>query len=207
MKKLIIEPHYFGCLEYFCLVQHCDEVLFEVMDSFSKQTYRNRTYILGSNKVLPMIVPLSYSNKTPTKDVKIDYSQRWIKDHWGALYSAYGNAPFFDFFAEDFKGIWDSRPEFLLDLNMQLMTRCCKLIGKKIKWSFTDLFQANYPVSYSDFRNTIQPKNAFSDRNIYRTSPYYQLFGDWFVPNLSIVDLIMCEGPHSSEVLSMSYRG
>lgn len=207
MSKLLIEPHYFGCLEYFALIQNYEKIEFEVCDSFKKQTYRNRAYVLGANKVQSLNVPLKFSNGTPTKEVKVDYSQRWIKDHWGAIYSSYGKAPFFEFFADDFHAVWTERNEFLVDLNSRIFSLCLKILGIKIENTSTEIFEKEANADRADFRNTIQPKNPFSDRNIYHSYPYSQLFGDNFVPNLSIIDLIMCEGPRASEILASSYRG
>ncbi len=202
MSKLIIEPHYLGSLEYFTLLSQYQEVCFEVNESFPKQTFRNRAYFLTSNKIQPLIIPVKYSNRDKTADVKVDYSQRWIKDHWGAFYSAYGKAPFFEYFGEEFKGIWEMKKEDLVDVCFEFMSLVFKILQLDIKVSYTSDFQKHYE---NDFRNVVNPKKPFSDRKIYDPTPYAQLFGDTFVPNLSIVDLIMCEGPNAAQILSNSY--
>ncbi|WP_436517798.1 WbqC family protein [Ekhidna sp. To15] len=201
MSTIIIEPHYLGSLEYFVLLSQYEEVCFEIHDSFPKQTFRNRAYVRTSNKIQPLIVPVRYSNGTATKDVLVDYSQRWMKDHWGAFYSGYGKAPFFEYFNEEFRTTWDNKPTRLIDLNLEFIRICFKILHFDIKISFTE----NYQIGQgNDFRNTINPKKPFSDRKIYEPSPYTQLFGDTFVPNLSIVDLIMCEGPNAAQILNKS---
>lgn len=201
MSKVVIEPHYLGCLEYFILLSNYDEVCFEIHDSFPKQTFRNRTYVLTSNKIQPLIVPVRYSNGMATKEVLIDHSQRWVKDHWGAFYSGYGKAPFFEYFGDEFKAVWDKKSTRLIDLNLEFLRICFKILQLDVKITFTENFQTNHG---NDFRSQINPKKPFSDRKIYRASPYTQLFGDTFVPNLSIVDLIMCEGPNAAQILSIS---
>ncbi len=206
MKKLLLEPHYLGSLEYFCLIHQQNNVLLEVNDSFQKQTFRNRAYLLSANRVLPIIVPLTYANGTLTKDVRIDHSQRWVKDHWGAFYSSYGKAPFFEYFAEEFQSIWRSDTQFLVDLDLQMLNLCFKLLNKSVKLEMTSTFEDDLPSDILDYRGAIHPKIGFSDRNIYQPTPYSQLFGNSFVPNLSIVDLIMCEGPRAGEVLTLSFR-
>ena len=199
---MIIEPHYLGSLEYFCVLIRQQEILFEVSDTFKKQTYRNRAYLLGSNKVLQINVPLTFSNGAITKDVKVDYNHRWIKDHWGAFYSSYGKAPFFEYFKDDFKSIWDSKPAYLLDLNLSFMKLIFQILKTDIKFEFSTEYKKFYDL---DFRNVIDPKSPFTDRKNYCPANYTQLFGDTFVPNLSIIDLLMCEGPRASEVLMASY--
>ena len=56
-----------------------------------------------------------------------------------------------------------------------------------------------------DLRDLIIPKKPFSDRKIYFPAPYMQLFGDAFVPNLSVVDLLLNQGPQASAVLAASF--
>ena len=203
MKKVVVEPHYLGSLEYYAVLSACDEVCFEINDSFPKQTFRNRAYFLTSNKIQPLIIPLNFSNGDPTKEVEVDYSQRWIKDHWGAFYSGYGKAPFFEYFYESFKTVWEKRVKYLVDLDLAFFEVCGKILQIQPKISFTTKFQSD--VS-NDIRNIINPKKPFSDRKIYQPVPYSQLFGDTFVPNLSIVDLIMCEGPNAAQILNNSTR-
>jgi hypothetical protein len=44
-----IEIQYLPCLEYVSLLIHSNHVEFEVMENFPKQTFRNRTFLLGAN--------------------------------------------------------------------------------------------------------------------------------------------------------------
>ncbi len=199
---IIIEPHYLGCLEYFALLAQHKKIFLEVNDSFQKQTYRNRAYFLISNKTQPLSIPVNYSNGMHTKDVRVDYSQRWVKDHWGAFYSGYGKAPFFEYFSEQFRSIWEMNHTFLVDLNIAFMESAAKALQIELDVNLTESYMQDQE---SDYRNVINPKKPFSDRKIYRSYPYTQLFGDTFVPNLSIVDLIMCEGPNSAQILTHSY--
>lgn len=204
MKKIIIEPHYLGCLEYFCLLHQADEVVFEVNDNFKKQTYRNRTQYLGANNLLTLSIPLTYRNHTPTKDVRIDYSQRWVKNHWGALYSAYGKAPYFEFFSEYFHKAWHLPQKFLLDLLLKMVTLVMKIIQLNFNIHYTETYEKRLLDPLTDYRDVICPKMDFSSRNIYRPVAYTQLFGNNFAPNLSIADLIMCEGTEASDILQLS---
>lgn len=202
MSTLLIEPHYLGSLEYYVLLSQFTEVQFEVNDSFPKQTYRNRTYFLTANKIQQLVIPVKYSNGQPTKEVTVDYSQRWVKDHWGAFYSAYGKAPFYEYFAEDFRRMWENETKYLVDLNLKFNELVFKVLQLSINVRLTEKFEK---ICQHDFRNVVSPKKSFTDRKIYQPSPYPQLFGDTFAPNLSIVDLIMCEGPNAAQILTSSH--
>lgn len=202
MSPMLIELHYLGSLEYFALLIQQERIVFEVCDTFKKQTFRNRAYFLGSNKTLQLNVPLTFSNGTKTKEVKIDYNHRWIKNHWGAFYSAYGKAPFFEYFQDDFQAIWESRPTYLVDLNVKFLRLVLKILKSNLQFDYCSTYEKEYE---HDLRDCINPKSTFTDRKIYQSAPYTQLFGDTFVPNLSIVDLVMCEGPQAANILLDSY--
>ena len=202
MNSLVIEPHYLGSLEYYALLLDSESIVLEVNDYYQKQTYRNRCYLLGSNKILTLTVPVSYSSKTLTKDVTVDNFQRWKKDHNGAFYSAYGKAPFYEFFAEDLEAIWRKDYKYLVDLSVDLLILTFKWLRKDVKMTLSDSYKEKVEL---DFRDVIIPKKTFVDRKIYQEVPYTQLFGDNFIPNLSIIDLIMCEGPGALDVLTASF--
>ena len=206
MKKIIIEPHYLGSLEYYIAILRADEVRLEVEDHFIKQTYRNRCYFNSSLGVKRLVIPVKYNNRTRSKDVTIDYHQSWLRDHWGAFYSGYGKAPFFDFFSDEFKMIWDSKPKYLYDLNWQMMTLCLKFLQIDRVVQFTSDYHSSIENGYLDLRNRILPKISFEERDFYLPFPYIQNFGNNFAPNLSIVDLLMSEGSGSTEVLMNSMK-
>jgi len=202
MSQVIVEPHYLGSLEYYCLLLQHESIVLEVNDKFQKQTFRNRCQILGSNKILPLIVPVSYSNNSITKDVTIDHTQRWVKDHWGAFYSSYGKAPFFEYFADSMMEVWKNEFKYLVDLTVEFLRLTFRMLQMDVKMTLSENFVSNH---VNDFRNVIIPKKTFADRKIYQGTPYSQLFGDIFNPNLSIIDLIMCEGPQASGILAASF--
>ncbi|NQZ77036.1 MAG: WbqC family protein [Ekhidna sp.] len=201
MSPLLIEPHYLGSIEYFVLLSHFDEICFEIHESFPKQTYRNRAYFLTSNKVQSLVVPAKYSNGSRTLEVEIDHSQRWVKDHWGAFYSAYGKAPFFEYFEAEFRSVWDTKWESLVELNVTFIKLCFKILQWQKKITLSEEYRHEVNPEY---RNLIVPKKSFEGRDLYTPAPYNQLFGGTFVPNLSIVDLLMNEGPNATQLIKLS---
>lgn len=204
MALLLIEPHYLGSLEYYALLMQHEEVALEVHQHFVKQTYKNRCYFLTSGGLVPLSVPVVYTNRMPLKDVKIDYHQSWVRDHWGAFYSAYGKAPFFEFFQDQFRSVWDRKSVFLLDLNLDFMTLCLKILQCDRSFLFTESYDIEPKNDVIDLREKILPKKSFEERNLYLPFQYTQTFGNNFVPNASIVDLLMCEGSRAVDVLRKS---
>ena len=201
---ICIEPHYMGSLEYFVSLLQVKSIHLEVNDYFVKQTFRNRCYILGSNDVQVLVVPVHHSNKAIYRDVKIDYGQNWLKDHRRAIQSAYGKAPFYDHFYDLFYRVWMSKPVFLMDLSIAMMTICLKILQIDMQIDQTYSYSKPLLGEYVDQRNSILPKISFMNRNIYKPKPYIQNFGNNFVSNLSIIDLLMCEGPNGKAILQRS---
>ena len=93
-SAICIELHYLGSLEFFTRLIDSKKVILEVSDYFMKQTYRNRFYILGPNRIQMLTIPVHYQKKTIFRDVTIDYHQNWINNQKKTVQAAYGKAPF-----------------------------------------------------------------------------------------------------------------
>ena len=118
--------------------------IIEVMESFPKQTYRNRCTITmpigdkakgekqNAENTLPfkegmgvgsltLTVPVKRADsKQLTRDVEISYQQRWQHQHWIALMSAYKRTPYFDYYADFFRPFYEKETKFLVDFNEEL---------------------------------------------------------------------------------------
>lgn len=58
----------------------------------------------------------------------------------------------------------------------------------------------------TDARSSILPGNRGLDSQYYHFFSYYQTFGEEFVNNLSIIDLIFCLGPEAETTLAQSVK-
>lgn len=207
-NAVLVDLHYLPSVEYFCFLDSHDTVILENHEHFIKQTYRSRCNILGPNGRLTLSVPvMGGRKKIAMKDIKIDHDQKWSNNHWRAIQSAYGKSPFYEFFRDDFETIFRKKETFLVDLNYKLLTLCLDLLGLKKKLNFSEKYE-NDPKygNTTDFRSIIHPKVSFEQRIFYWATPYPQVFGKDFVPNLSIIDLLMCEGPNSLAIVRKSTR-
>jgi hypothetical protein len=199
---MTIDLQYLPSLEYFCAIIKNDKIIIEAHEFFEKQSYRNRCRIQTTNKIDTLTVPVQNGNKKVLiKDLKIDYSQDWTRRHWGAICSAYGKSPFFEFYSEYFKKMLDKKPDFLFDLNNEFLTICLKLLRLEKNIIFTENYQKNVE---NDYRGLIQPKRDYESNNLYQPLAYRQNFGNDFEPNLSILDLLFCQGNQSLSVLKES---
>jgi len=205
--KLLIELHYLPSLEYFSSLIPFDEIVLERHEHYVKQSYRNRCYINTAHGVDMLIVPLtSKHGKTIIKDIRIDYSKKWQNNHWRTIESAYRNAPFFEYYSDELRTVLYHNHEFLFDLNWELLSFCLKTIRFKPSLSVSVSYE-NVPTSpLFDLRSKINPKKPASGRNLYKPVPYNQVFGNGFAENLSLIDLLFCEGPGAASVLLASRK-
>ena len=174
-------------------------------DLYQRQSYLNRTQVLLANKVETLSIPIQGRRpKIPMNQVKIDYSQKWQAVHLRGIKSAYGKAPFFEYFFPFFQQVIENGEESLWELNLKLLTICLNLLRWPVKVS--QIKKKDISPDILDIRSQIRPGTAFFDRSFYRPYPYTQLFGANFESNLSIIDLLFCEGKNSGIILEQSIK-
>ncbi|WP_025762269.1 WbqC family protein [Dyadobacter tibetensis] len=206
-ESVRIELQYLPSLEYFCCLLKQDEIWLETEEVYQKQTYRNRCKVLTANKIDILTVPVKkYSHGTLSKDIEIDYDQNWKRRHWGCFQSAYGKSPYYEYYAPELRAIYDKEYQFLVDLNYELLTFCLRLVGlkKEVRYKMSGSEIASKPAK--DFISTINNKKSTNNYKFYRSVPYYQTFGNDFVENLSIIDLLFNMGPESRGILISSSK-
>ena len=205
MSSILIEAQYLPPIAYFAAIQPASVITIEKHEHFQKQTYRNRCYILSSQGKEMLILPLtSKHGNVCITDIKIDYSQKWLNHHWRSIQSAYGRAPFFEYYASDLEKVLFAKHTFLYDLNYQLLSMCLKWLKRNVTIKESLMYEKTVDSSVTDLRSLINPKKTDIEEKIYRPTPYTQVFGSTFVKNLSLIDLIFCEGPAAGLIVEAS---
>jgi hypothetical protein len=203
--KLLIDSHYLPSIEYFTVLKNFNHIELEQYEHYVKQSYRNRCFINTSQGKQMLVVPVTEkSGKTIIKDVRVDNSLRWKNNHWRTIESAYRKAPYYEHYAEDLNKILFKPHEFLVELNFDLLSFCLKNLRLTPDLTVSMSYQQTVAPNQVDMRSAIQAKIPYSSRKHYRPAPYYQVFGNQFVSNLSLVDLLFCAGPVAGSILVAS---
>jgi hypothetical protein len=169
-------------------------------------SFRNRYIIAGANGPCSLSIPVAggREQKVLIKDIQVDYSGNWNIKHWRTISSSYANSPFFAYYEDAVRNILLSKDKFLFDLNLKILSWLIKVLNIKVLVEFTEQFSLIY-LNEDDYRGKLLPKNFQNERDNWKPL-YPQVFGDRmpFQPNLSILDLLFCEGPNAGKLLNQS---
>lgn len=218
----ILPLTYLGSTDWFARLMR-EECVIDIGENWVKQTARNRAEILAANGVATLTVPVhggqgSCDAKIATRDIKIDNSKRWQHQHWVSIVSAYKNSPYFDHYEGYFAPIFTER-KFgrLVDLNLELLNIVARILGIEDRIKISENYLVVSPGDV-DLRgkkalrrdrdetrikdSTFRP-SAKTDSEDTLGSAYIQVFSDRmeFVPGLSVIDLVMCEGTAAMSLL------
>jgi hypothetical protein len=177
-----------------------EKIVFEIADNFQKQTNRNRTYIYSPNGIQLLNIPIKHSKEShqKTKDIRIESDFDWQKQHFKSLEAAYRSSPFFEFFEDDIRPIFEKKQDFLLDLNFEVLTVLSKCFRMKLDYTTTAEYSQEVNPEITDFRALVNGKKDLSS-----FENYTQVFDDkhGFINNLSVLDLLFNEGKYAIDYL------
>ena len=197
--NILIHPTYFPSISHYVAMLQADSVTFEMEDHFQKQTNRNRMYIYSPNGIQMLNIPIKHSKEKHQKykDVRIENDFGWQKNHFKSLEAAYRTSPFFEYFEDDFRPLFEKKHEFIMDLNLEIFELVNNALGIKIIPEKTTEFFHDVP-DFIDLRHLANGK-----KDITQLETYTQVFNDkhGFINNLSILDLLFNEGRYAVDYL------
>ena len=222
----LLSTTYFGPVQWYQKLNR-HRCIIEQHDNFVKQTYRNRCVIASANGPQTLTVPIERYDgmKCAMRDIRISDHGNWRHLHWQALVSAYGETPFFEYYADDIRPFFEEhRWKYLLDFNLDITQTLCSLLDVRPDLTLSDhyidadeticgsgsldgaveslggaaesLGSSSACSLFVDYRDAIRPKHPLPDAE-FEARPYYQVRAQrhGFLPNLSVLDLLFNEGP------------
>ncbi len=200
---MIFTSNFLPCIAYMSAFVKFDDVSVTYDEYYEKQTYRNRAYVLGANKVETLSIPVhKIANKTLLKDIKIDNHELWQRRFWRTIEAAYKKSPFFEHYDYLFYDLFHKKYDFLYDLNHDSLSKCLKSL--KVNKTICLVEKVDFENKNEIF--SFNAKKRGENPDFFKPVPYLQNFGNGFVSNLSIIDLIFCKGPESLQILNNSIR-
>lgn len=196
----LLSSAYFAPVQWYQKLCIYDKAYVERMDSYQKQTYRNRCLIATTNGVQALTVPVERGVTNLMRDVRISDHGNWRHLHWHALMTAYNESPFFEYYADDLRPFFEKKWTHLYDFNMEITAKVCELLDIHPHTIPTEQYRSTLHSSPStlikDFREAIRPKHPQPDGE-FVAKEYYQVYKQkhGFIANLSILDLLFNMGP------------
>jgi hypothetical protein len=203
---IVLHPTYFPGISHCIGMAGAASITFEVCDNFQKQTYRNRTYIYGANGRLLLNIPVIHTQRDRKlyRDVKIANNNRWQDIHWKSIQSAYRASPFFEFYKDDLRPLFQLKAVYLMDFNFRCLEKICHCLEWNMEFEKTTEYQKVIKDKI-DLRDLVNAKKEQE----FHFSHYTQVFSGnhGFIGNLSILDLLFNEGPNTLHYLQSQKLG
>jgi hypothetical protein len=227
--NLIIDIQYFPSIILYKSLYKFSNIVFDQYETYQKMGFRNRCQLVGAEGVIDLSIPLERGRgqKTLVRDVRISDRQPWQAQHWKTIVSCYNRSPWFDHYRDELEGLYRRRFEYLLDWDLAGFDWSVRVLGLVIGVGLTERWERGYsPLKVVDWRGRLRPRNREGvgadweeargfDRAearevdqgeagwVDRPVRYRQVFEErtGFIPNLSILDLLFCEGRNAKECL------
>ncbi|WP_343661578.1 WbqC family protein [Chryseobacterium sp.] len=194
MTNVLLPAFYMPPISWFSVFLNPEnEIVFEQFENFPKQTYRNRANIYGANGKLSLIIPIHHNGKREFKDIEISYREDWRTLHWKSIKTAYQSSPYFEYYEDKFRKIFDLKEKFLLDFNLKGIEVIQQILKTEKAHSLNEEYIKN-PENIN-FREKFSAKLPSE----FEMEEYYQTFSEkfGFLKDLSVLDLICNKGPES----------
>ena len=200
---LVTDMQYFPVIYNYVDMLNVNNVYFSTDVVFRKSTFRNRMIIAGSTGPISLSIPIigGRNCKRLFHKVEIDYKTDWQSLHLKSICSAYGKAPWFSHYHPELKELYNSRISSLAAWNL-----CCiEWVNKKLKINDQINLQSVKPLDKFQVIDKVDfymPSN-YTQFKLTPAFKYQQIFEqrNGFCVNLSILDLLLNEGPNAKNLL------
>ena len=194
MPRKLFSLAYFPPISFWAAWRQDGTNVLDLGENFQKQSYRNRMCIADPSGRKNLVVPVAHKRgiRSSTAEMAITYAENWPIIHWRSIESAYRSSPYFEYYEDSLKPIFEAQYATLGALNLA-----------SIHWVITELeIEPNFELSATyveadendiDFREEIHPKKGLT----LNSDSYHQVFSDRnpFLEDLSILDLLFNVGP------------
>jgi hypothetical protein len=224
-KVAIVQSNYIPWKGYFDLIRSVDEfILFDDVQ-YTRRDWRNRNLIKTPSGVTWLTIPVESKGKyfQRIRDTVVSDSA-WAADHWRSIAQFYTKAPFFGSYREQLEELYQvTGLRYLSEINDRFLKGLCGMLGittritRSMDYEITEgkterlvslckQAGATHYLSGPSAKAYIDPSLFAAERvNLdyfdYSGYPEYRQLYPPFRHDVSVVDLILNEGPASAEFL------
>lgn len=214
MKIAIMQPYIFPYIGYIQLVHAVDKFIFFDDVNFIKKGWINRNNILVDNKAHLFTIPINKPSQNKLiNETYILNNTYWKINLLKTISTNYKKAPFFDNVFPIIENVFNSNNENISSLAIESIKSIFKYLNVKKEFELSSKYNNSNLKAQNRIINTCLMNNAISYINpIGGTSLYnkiefeknninlyfiktrditYNQFKNAFIPNLSIIDLLM----------------
>ena len=185
---------YCGSVEYYARLAAFGKIVFDISRPFNRHDHEpRRCEIVAPSGRQTLSVPThkpAGGKKASVADLEVDFILDWRRVHWGSIFSAYGRSPFFEYYADRFRDVYERHFDRLVDYDLALDALIRLILGIKTEVGVV-ADRAELPTNYIP-DVTVKPVE------------YYQVWAQrhGFQAGLSALDLVFNMGPESPLILA-----
>ncbi len=222
----IHQPNFIPWCGYFAKILASETFVFLDTAQFSKGSYQNRVMLKTPQGAawLTANVKKEKSSFIPSKIIELAEFDRWKVKHLKTIQANYSKSKEFDFFYEQLSRFYLTADfKYLCDFNIALITLCCDALGIEtdhfVRSSALNITESNDDALIEICKNVnadtyisgsggqnYQDDSKFLDHgitvvyNFFKHPSYAQLWNK-FDSGLSVLDLLLNEGPAAGQIL------
>ncbi|MFT4926368.1 MAG: hypothetical protein ACI8WB_002466 [Phenylobacterium sp.] len=224
-KAAVLQSNYIPWKGYFDMINSVDVfVLYDIVQ-YSKNAWINRNQVIIGGQPQWLTIPVrKISLKQPINQTRVSDS-RWASKHWKTISQNYLNCDAFEQYADIIGDLYQEagRLELISEINYLFITTICRLLGVDTQILMAESFtlpedrqerlieicrqtDCDIYVSGPAAKCYIEPElfvrnNTGLEWFAYDGYPDYKQKSKVFMPNVSIVDLLLNMGNESSKYI------
>lgn len=212
----IKQPYFLPYLGYFQTIKYVDSYVFYDDVNYYRGGFINRNKILVNNSSTYITIPLNKASKNKLiNEIQVINDSKEYKDILKTLYMSYKKAPYFDNVYPILENILNSNSMYISELNHLSIIEVAKYLNFNTKFyvsseSFSESKGIGREIRLIDICKKLKADTYLSElggKGIYITENFksegidfkfiihvlseYKQFKSDFVPNLSIIDVLM----------------
>jgi hypothetical protein len=130
----IHQPNYLPYPGFFDKASQSDIFVLYDTTQFEKNSWQNRNRICNKEGWQWLTIPIIHRFGQCINEVQIHNPESSLRKNWNTIKQVYSKAPFFGKYSEIFKDIYSKKYIYLSELNFDLISIICRILGINTKF-------------------------------------------------------------------------